>query len=209
MASSMIHIAIASEANKRLKRDKSKLLIGTISPDISKLLGEKKIESHFLDGMDTNIPNLNRFLAKYQRDLDDDFVLGYYIHLFTDYLWFKYFIPELIDGNMITKLDGTKVEYDDETFLKYVYRDYTNLNIKLIDEYNLDLKIFYNDLPRFNNIIDEIPMNKLYLIVNKVSEIVENTKEKKELVFNLSNVNRFIDLSVKLIIANLEELNIV
>lgn len=24
-----------------------------------------------------------------------DFVLGYYIHLYTDYLWFKYFMTEI------------------------------------------------------------------------------------------------------------------
>ena len=48
MASSMIHIAVANEINKVLKRDSSQLLIGTIAPDISKLIGETKEKSHFL-----------------------------------------------------------------------------------------------------------------------------------------------------------------
>lgn len=46
----------------------------------------------------------------------------------------------------------------------YLY-DYTNLNIKLIDKYNLDLKIFYNELPQLHNIIEEIPMDKINVIV--------------------------------------------
>ena len=46
MASSMIHIAVAHELNKKLKIDKQKLLIGTIAPDISKLIGENKVREN-------------------------------------------------------------------------------------------------------------------------------------------------------------------
>ena len=47
MASSVIHICVANEINKVLKKDNRKLLIGTIAPDISKLIGESKYYSHF------------------------------------------------------------------------------------------------------------------------------------------------------------------
>ena len=76
MASSVIHICVANEINKVLKRNDRKLLIGTIAPDISKLIGESKYYSHFLDDIDNNIPNLEKFLNKYKYYLDDDFVLG-------------------------------------------------------------------------------------------------------------------------------------
>ncbi|MBP3840674.1 MAG: zinc dependent phospholipase C family protein [Bacilli bacterium] len=209
MASSMIHIAVANEINKKLNRDKSKLLIGTIAPDISKLIGETKVKSHFQDRND-NIPNLDKFLNKYKENLNDDFVLGYYIHLLTDYLWFKYFMTEIKfeDTNIITKLDGTNVKCNGNMFTLYVYNDYTNLNIKLIDEYDLDLKIFYNEIPKLESIIQEIPMEKIGLIVDKAGEIVENTKEHKDFVFNLDNINKFIETSVDIILGNLKELNI-
>ena len=209
MASSMIHIAVANEINKKLNRDKSKLLIGTIAPDISKLIGEPKVKSHFQDRND-NIPNLDKFLDKYKEKLNDDFVLGYYIHLLTDYLWFKYFMTEVRfeDSNIITKLDGTNIKCNGNMFTLYIYNDYTNLNIKLIDEYDLDLKIFYNEIPEFENIIQEIPMEKINLIVDKAGEIIENTKEHKEFVFNLDNINKFIETSVEIILGNLKELNI-
>lgn len=209
MASSMIHIAVANEINKKLNRDKSKLLIGTIAPDISKLIGEPKVKSHFQDRND-NIPNLDKFLDKYKEKLNDDFVLGYYIHLLTDYLWFKYFMTEIRfeDSNIITKLDGTNIKCNGNMFTLYIYNDYTNLNIKLIDEYDLDLKIFYNEIPEFENIIQEIPMEKINLIVDKAGEIIENTKEHKEFVFNLDNINKFIETSVEIILGNLKELNI-
>ena len=58
MASSVIHMVVANEINKVLKRDNNILLIGSIAPDLSKELGENKIRSHFLDDDNTNIPNI-------------------------------------------------------------------------------------------------------------------------------------------------------
>ena len=180
MASSIIHICVANEINKSLKRNSRELLTGTIAPDISKLLGESKLYSHFLDDIDNNIPNINNFLIKYKNYLDDDFVLGYYIHLYTDYLWFKYFINTVINGNYIKELDGTLVKYTEKSFLYYVYNDYSNLNTQLINKYNFPLKIFYEEIPDIKDIIDEIPMNKLNLIVDKVGVLIEDAKNGKK-----------------------------
>ena len=207
MASSIIHIAVASEINKELKRDKAKLFIGTIAPDISKLVGESKVKSHFLDSND-NIPNIEKFLDKYKNRLNDDFVLGYYIHLFTDFLWFKYFITEISEKDLIKKLDGTIVKCNGRMASIYIYNDYTNLNSQLMDLYDLDLKIFYNDLPKMENIIDEIPMDKLDLIINKSGTIIMNSKAYKDMVFNIEHVKQFIELSTKIISTNLKELNL-
>ena len=106
MASSMIHICVANEVNKIIKKDRKSILIGSIAPDISKLLNQDKVKSHFLDNSDTDVPNIQRFLSKYEAYLDDDFVLGYYIHLYTDYLWFKYFLPRFANGGYIFNLNG-------------------------------------------------------------------------------------------------------
>ena len=209
MASSMIHIVVANELNKEINKDKNKLFIGTIAPDISKLVGDTKKNSHFIDEEDGDIPNLDRFLDKYNTYLNDDFVLGYYIHLYVDYLWFKYFIPEVLDKDLITKLDGTIVKCTPGMLKMYIYSDYTNLNTRLLEEYDLDLKIFYNELPEFNNIIEEIPMDRMDIIVNKAGEIIENSKIFKDFVFNIDNVKQFVDLSVKLIKSNLIDLNII
>lgn len=206
MASSMIHMVVANEINKKLNRDTYKLLIGTIAPDISKLVGETKVKSHFVDGEFDSIPNIDRFLNKYKNYLYDDFVMGYYIHLYTDYLWFKYFLDNVDYSSMITSIDGTKVFCNKDDFIKYVYNDYTNLNIKLIDKYNMDLKIFYNDIPEITHIIDEIPMDKLGLIVDKTSNIIANSKMKTAYLFNLKNTENFIKLATELILSYIEKL---
>ena len=92
--------------------------------------------------------------------------------------------------------------------LVYIYNDYTNLNVRLLDIYNMDLSIFYNELPEFENIIEEIPMDKVQLIVDKASVIIENTKVHKDYVFDVSSIETFINTSTNLILAKLEELGI-
>lgn len=205
MASAVIHLVVANELNKKLNRDSNKLLIGSISPDISKLIGENKIKSHFISEAGSDIPDIGKFLNKYKSNLTDDFVLGYFIHLYTDYLWFKYFMSELYNDTMIKRLDGSVVKYDEDTLINYVYNDYTDLNIKLIDKYNLDLKIFYNELPKFNYIIEEIAMNNIKLVVDKMGIIIENSKESKNYMFDLKNIEKFIDISVDLILSIIDE----
>ncbi len=206
MASTVIHMAVASEINKKLNMDNKKFLIGSIAPDISKQIGETKRLSHFLDDDDTNIPNIERFLDKYKNKLTDDFVMGYFVHLYTDYLWFKYFIPDIKDKDLITKLDGTVVKCYDGMFDQYVYNDYTNLNVRLFDEYDMDLSIFYNEVPAMDNIIEEIPYDKLQVILDRASVIIENSKVRKEFVFNIDNIKTFVKTSTDLILGKIDEL---
>ena len=209
MASTVIHMAIASEVNKTLKRNESEFLIGSIAPDISKLLGKNKVESHFLENETNDVPDIDRFIIKYKEYLDDDFVLGYFVHLYTDYLWFKYFVPEFYENDYITKLDGTKVKCTGKMFNQYIYNDYTNLNIQLINKYNMDLSIFYNDPPKFRNIIKEIPMDRIKLIIDKASIIIKNSKVSKDLIINIENIENFIELCIELTFAKLKELNVI
>lgn len=204
MASSVIHMCVASEVNKYLKKDNKGILIGSIAPDISKHINETKKYSHFLDD-ENSIPNIENFLDKYKNYLNDDFVMGYYIHLYTDYLWFKYFIPNFIKKDFIYTLDNKKVSLSNKEKLEYVYNDYTNLNIKLLDEYKIDLSIFYEDIPNFKNIIKEIPMDKLQLIIDKAGLIIKNSKEEKSYIFDIEEINKFIEFCVSDIITQLEK----
>ena len=202
MASSIIHMAVAKEMNKKLKKDESKLLLGSIAPDLSKLIGETKKYSHFLD--DNNKVDLNKFLAKYKNYLDDDFVLGYYIHLYTDYLWFKYFITEIDNNDKIKKLDGTIVKLNGEMARLYIYNDYTNLNEKLVDKYKLNLNELNN--VEISSIINEIPLDRISLLLEQIKIINENINRPKTFVFNIDNINNFIKTSSELILASLKNI---
>ncbi len=206
MPSAVIHMAVAHKVNQKINKKYDKFMIGAIAPDIAKQIGEPRGKTHFTFGDPRGIPNIEAFLSKYKNNLDDDFVMGYFVHLYTDYLWEKYFISEIYDYNMIKKLDGTAFKCDERTALIYIYSDYTNMNIQLFDEYDMDLSIFYNELPELNNIIEEIPMNRLQVLMDAMSLIIENTKSRKDYVFDLTNVKKFVDLSTDLIVSKIAEI---
>ena len=204
MASAIIHLAVASEITKKIKRDPSKYLLGAIAPDIARIIEIDRDVTHFKSKTQEE-PNINAFLNKYKKNLTDDFVFGYYIHLLTDYFWFKYFYTEFVNDNMVTTLENKKVILTEEELRKYIYSDYTNMNIKLIDEYELDLKIFYNSIPKIKNIIKEIPIDKLDILRDKMALIIQNSKEDKEYLFNIEQVKSFISLTTKLIMGILND----
>lgn len=203
-------MAVASEINDYFNRDYKSILIGSIAPDISKQINESRNKSHFIKN-EKDIPELNDFLALYKSNLEDDFVLGYFIHLYTDYLWFKYFLPNFINENESYIYDintKNRIKVSKDEMLKLIYNDYTNINIDVIDKYNLDLSIFYEPLPSFKNIIKEIPMDKLKVIIDKASIIIENSKKKKPYIFDINEIERFINFASNTILNDLKLMGI-
>ena len=71
--------------------------------------------------------------------------------------------------------------------------DYTNINIDLIDYYELDLSLFYEEFNKPVTKIDEIPVDKLDILVDKMGIIVANSKLEKKYVFDMEDINKFID----------------
>lgn len=208
MASTVIHMCVASEINKRKKvNNYNEFLLGSVAPDISKIVGWSRSLSHFISKQSI-YPDIDKFLNKYGGNLGNDFLLGYYVHLYTDYLWFKYFIRDLKYKGLITLADGTKIDYDVDTFSKYLYNDYTNLNVKLLDEYNLDLSLFYEPLVKPNVNMDEIPLDRLQELLDASSVVIKNTKEKKSYLFDLGAIEEFIKVSTDLICSEMEKLAI-
>ena len=76
---------------------------------------------------------------------NNDFDLGYYVHLYTDKLWYEDFLSKIANSEYIKLLDGSIVKTNPEETMNMIYSDYTNINQQIIDEYELDLKIFYED----------------------------------------------------------------
>lgn len=198
MASSIIHMCIAKEVNKTLKiKDVNMLLLGSIAPDISKHLGQSKIKSHFLtDGVNIDIES---FLKKYSNQLHNPFIMGYYIHLYTDLLWDKYFITEIVENETIHLLDGKNINNDPALYTELIYNDYTNLNVQLIDEYSLDLSLFYNNAVLPDIEMTEIPVSKLPILIDYTGIVIQNTKENKAYTFDLEQIKTFIKTSSYLI----------
>lgn len=194
MASAVIHLAVAEVLEPYLKiTNKKDYYLGSIAPDIAKQIGESKQKSHFLYNERKDVPNIKTFTDKYPNFYKNDFDLGYYIHLFTDKLWFDKFLNSLVQSNSVKLIDGTILNTTPEELRNLIYTDYTNLNIKIIEEYNMDLSLFYEEFQKPNTKIEEIPINKLNILIDKMGVIIENSKREKNYVFDIYLVKQFIE----------------
>ncbi|MBO5121115.1 MAG: zinc dependent phospholipase C family protein [Bacilli bacterium] len=196
MASAIIHLAVAKTLEKNLNiENKKDYYLGSIAPDISKQIGENKQKSHFLINSRDDIPNIELFINKYPNFKENSFDLGYFIHLYTDKIWFSRFMPNIWSGSgsCIKLLDGTIINSTPEEIQKLIYQDYTNLNVKLLDEYKMDLSLFYEDFQIPNTKLDEIPIDKLNILIDKMGLIIENSKEEKAYTFDTFLILQFID----------------
>ncbi len=209
MASAIIHICVAKELNKKLKLDEYEMYLGTIAPDMSKQVGQTKNKSHFIINEKNSVPNIKLFLEKYKNDLNNPFNLGYFIHLYTDKLWFDEFIETLKYNESIKLLDGTIYKTSNERIQEMIYEDYTNLNVRLIDHYNLDLKLFYEDFRIPNTNIDEIDKTKLNILIDKMGIIIKNSNSLKSYIFDINIIIAFIQNTVNEIENYIKENNLI
>ncbi len=206
MASAVIHLRVAKEVNKYLNMSENELLLGSIAPDISKQVGETKEISHFLDHTnEDDIPNIDRFLAKYRNELNKPFEMGYLIHLLTDKYWFRDYVYQYIER--YTK-DKNKKKITYTALRDLIYNDYTNVNIDLIDSHELPLDIFSNEWELPDSKITEIPIKDLDIIIEKMGVIIAESKQEKTFVFDIKDIEIFITNTVKYIIKDIQILNI-
>ena len=208
MASAIIHLAVAKKVlnDKSVDVDNQKdYYLGSIAPDLSKQVGLNKTESHFLINTKNDIPNMNVFKKRYPFFKYNSFDLGYFTHLYTDKLWAENFLPNIVHNSSIKLLDGTVMNSTDKEFINLLYSDYTNLNIEVIDEYEMDLSLFYEDFQIPDTNIKEIPIEKLDILINKMGIIIENSKGKKAYTFDIYDIKNFIDLAAEKIINELKK----
>src|SRR5574344_1483098 len=204
MASAIIHLCVAKKVNNYLQMDEKTLSIGAIAPDLAKLIGENKVKSHFLDiEKEDSIPNCERFIKKYHQDLNKPFELGYLIHLLTDKYWFRDYVNNYIkDYTSRNDITYTAIK-------SVIYNDYTKFNQRLIDDYMLDLYYFCNEFNYPKSNIEEIPMDKLPLLVDKMGIIIENVNKRKTVMFDEQEIINFIEVVSNQIIDDLKKYNLI
>ena len=191
MASFLIHMCVCNEVNKIIKKDERKILIGSIAPDFAKLIGIDRSVTHFGEYPDCDI---DLFLSKYKDSMNDDFVLGYFIHLYTDYLWDELLIKKIYKDGIVTMIDGSKINYDGD-ICDFLYKDYDSLIEEIIETYNMNLNFLKEDIPKIPYIIDEIPMDKLDVVVKRADELVSKKVKNKLHVLDMKLIREFISLS--------------
>lgn len=161
MAGYVIHLAVAEEYLRKHDNNEKydEFIQGVIFPDGV----EDKSRTHY--GKNSSHVNLVDFLS--ENNLDTSFKRGYFLHLFTDYLFYNKYI---------------------DTFSKDIYNDYDLLNKELMKKYNVMLpseiknKVFFKSqgnlkiltVELMKRVIDEISE---YDIDSTKKEILENPKK--------------------------------
>lgn len=154
MGSMVMHLCAAFEANKQLKLDKNKFMVGSIAPDINKLQTGSRQDTHYIvkkiiDGKEYELPDLERFVKENKEKIVfDPYAAGYYCHLIADEIWFRDIMPKYVDVLSDDK-NSIKLVGQDE-FIPYkeyqdtVYDDYSKINNFLLEKYNVDIDYLYN-----------------------------------------------------------------
>ena len=205
MASAVIHLAIAKELEKYLQvNNKKDYYLGSIAPNISKQIGEDRDISHFIINTKKDIPNITIFVNRYPNFKLNSFNLGYFIHLYTDKLWFQDFLPNIVNNDSLKLLNGTTIRTTEDEIQSMIYSDYTNINIALIENHNMDLSMFYEEFILPKTTLTEIPTEKLDILIDKMGIIIENSKEKKAYTFDINKVEEFINYAVENILLELK-----
>ena len=128
--------------------------------------------------------------------------MGYLIHLITDKYWFGDYVYRYIRRYMNTSL----VRYTQVKDI--IYRDYTRLNMKLIDEYELNLYFMCNNIILPSSKIEEIPIDKLQLVIDKMSIIIKELDDSKTVMFDIDDINEFVLECSKMVIKDLKRYGI-
>ena len=207
MASALIHLAVAKKLTENINiKNRKDYYLGSIAPDLSKQIGLNKMSSLFLIHTKEDVPNTEMFINKYPNFMNNEFELGYFIHLYTDKLWFDGFLNNFICNNSIKLLDGTIIETTKEEMQNMIYSDYTNMNIQLIDKYDMDLSLFYEEFQEPKTEINEIPTNNLDILINKMGILISNSQEEKAYTIDIYLVENFIDYACEEILKKLDSL---
>ena len=182
------HLAFGLESYKYIKKhikNKDTFLTGCVAPDIAIPDTITKNEGHYRDKSDGffKSPDIERFLQKYKYRLDEDFVIGYFCHLFADFVFCNFYMLYIVKPldkkeNLYNKNNAPFVYLKKKNktvkALEFkennpIYDDYTITNDYLINYFNIPLDInFTAEDPH----IDEIDANKLKDITKEVNKFL-------------------------------------
>lgn len=149
-----IHLGVASKLNENYKLNKDRFLYGSILPDVASTNVYGRDFSHFFGSKmhdacpEEVIVDIEKFKSVYQENLDKELILGYYVHMLTDYFYNDYvfrnfFIKDENDHiiGLRTKEGDLLIPNPNDTKgrRKYKQRDFVNYGKLLLENGKIEI----------------------------------------------------------------------
>lgn len=180
------HLAFGIHAYQHLKDyidDKDVFLTGCVAPDIAIPNDVLKSIGHYRNLSTTlySSPDIKKFTMRYSKRITEDFIIGYFCHLYADMVFASVYLPKIakpldINYNFSNTKDAKYVKIlKSNTIIPVaaflsdigIYDDYTKTNKALAIKFNISENIKYSTKdPRML----EIDPNKLCLIKDEVNK---------------------------------------
>lgn len=224
MPSWKIHSKIANDLNKQLRVNKKYFMIGNLLPDqdkynipnITRSISRKI--SHFISDEDfklgINLPNYNDMFEKYKGHFDNPVLLGYLVHLLTDFYWNnqiynKYFIKDNDEYIGIKTNNKNILNCDFPTANKMKQSDFRKFNNSLSVRKN-NFRFCLNN--NFFEEIEELKLSKkdIYVVGKYLDSTHSKTIDNSDYeILNERELNKLLNDSEKFIIQYLKDKKII
>lgn len=186
-----IHLATANEILNKIEiKDKNAFIIGNFIPDAERyVIQDFSIfvpynTTHFPEIQEgsNKLPNYNKFFHKYLNKMNNPLILGYLIHLLTDYYWnnithTRYPIKYENENFGTLKLNnGIIISADKNIRKKLKHNDFYIFDNFLMRTYKFITPEYNENLTNYIKDIEEIPYNKndFIKIVNFFTDKLKN-----------------------------------
>lgn len=216
----VIHMAAASRLLEEKGETNSSFidafLLGNIIPDA--MARDDKKASHFWDDETyknlNRIPNMDAFMLEYGDNLENPFVLGYYMHLLLDNLFVREYWSEhfdMLDKDMNQETLYDKVQYmrlkkdgmvypREEFFSDSLYYgDYDRMYPYILERYNIqfpkNINVLNKDRIPITQINGEEAIPILQRMLDKAGSLCDrNGNNKKQLkIFELEHIYSLVE----------------
>lgn len=172
-----IHLEIANRIKDKINIGSNEYLFGNILPDVQDGYLVKDI-SNILNHLDNHYNDLinntyDAFYEIHKEIINEDIVIGYLVHLLTDFYFNKSFDKKykwLDNSNIeLELLTGEKVIMDrDLAGIKYKQHDFKVFEKELIKQKEIETPVFEKDLTYKSNLITVININE-----NDVKKVIK------------------------------------
>lgn len=190
-----LHLEVGKRLSNKLKLNKEQeelFMIGNILPDINNgylVRGVSKVISHTITHyVREDFNNHLNFYEKNKDKFNNYLVLGYFSHLYTDYIWNDDYYSNLYNDEKLKNMSSEELRYLKQSDFRVYDNKYLNNKLELNDLDNI-----LNNSKEINSI--SIDKNDLIKAMNYINNRKKYDKEFK--YYNIKYLDNLLDKTIE------------